>query len=188
VSSLRARRGDTSLVVIDVQQRLAGAMPTVAFDEMTRNLVRLLATAERLHLPVAVSEQYPKGLGHTVPVLREAIGRLSPPAIYLEKEAFSAADEPLLQSFLGAGPRTLIVAGLETHVCVFQTVRSLCERGYTVHVPLDAVLSRTEANRQVGLGLCARAGAVITSTETLMFDLLERAGTEDFRALSKLVR
>ena len=186
--ALRVRRGDTSLVVIDVQERLASAMPTAAFDELVRNALRLLAAAGRMSLPVALSEQYPTGLGRTVPVLREAVARLSPPALFIEKQAFSLADEPLFQRFLGTGPKTLVVLGMEAHVCVFQTVRALCERGFSVHVPVDAVTSRAEANRAIGLALCERAGAVPTSTETILFDLLERAGTDDFKALSKLVK
>jgi nicotinamidase-related amidase len=186
--ALRVRRGDTSLVVIDVQERLASAMPPPVFDELTRNALRMLAAAARFKLPVAVSEQYPAGLGRTVPVIGEAVAKLSPPALYLDKTAFSLSEEPLFQRFLGAGPRTLVAIGMETHVCVFQTVRALCERGFSVHVPVDAVASRTETNRRVGLDLCERAGAVLTSTETVIFDLLERAGTDDFKALSKLLK
>jgi nicotinamidase-related amidase len=150
--------------------------------------VRLLAAAARFTMPVAVSQQYPAGLGPTVPVIAEAVARLSPPALYFDKTAFSLSGEPLFERFLDGGTNTLIATGMETHVCVFQTVRALCERGFSVHVPVDAVASRTEANRRVGLDLCARAGAVVTSTETLIFDLLERAGTDDFKALSKLVK
>ena len=185
---LRLRRGDTSLIVVDVQERLARAMTPEAFDEVARNVVRLIAAAERFKLPVAVSEQYPTGLGPTVPVVREAVARLSPPAVYVDKTAFSVAEEPLLQRFLGAGPKTLVVCGMETHICVYQSVRALRERGFVVQVVADAVISRTETNRQIGLDLCAQAGAVVTSTETVLFDLIERAGTDDFRALSKLVR
>jgi nicotinamidase-related amidase len=186
--SLRARRGDTSLIVVDVQERLASAMPSAAFDEVARNVVRLLGGAARLQLPVAVSEQYPQGLGRTVPVIAEAVTRMAPPALFIEKMAFSLAEEPLMQRFLGDGKRTLVVTGMETHICVFQTVRALCERGFSVHVPVDAVISRTEGNRKVGLDLCERAGAVLTSTETVLFDLIERAGTDDFKSVSKLIK
>jgi nicotinamidase-related amidase len=187
-AQLHVRRAETALIVVDVQERLASAMPNVAFDELARNLVRLFATAERLKLPVAVSEQNPEALGRTVPVLREAAVRLSPPATFIDKMAFSVAEEPLLQTFLGAGRKTLVVVGMEAHVCVFQTARALCERGYSVHVPADGVLSRSAANWRVGLDLCSKAGATVTSTEAIIFDLLERAGTDEFRAISKLVK
>ncbi len=187
-SGPRARAADTALVVVDVQERLAEAMPRGPFDELVRNLARLIAFADLLKLPVAASEQYPTGLGRTVPALKEALGRCSPPTLYLEKTAFSVAEEPLFQTFLGGGRRTLVVTGLEAHVCVFQSVRDLCERGFSVHVPVDAVLSRTERNAEVGLRLCERAGAVLTSTEAVLFDLCERAGTERFRTLSRLVK
>lgn len=186
--SLRVRRGEASLIVVDVQERLASAMQSAAFDEVARNIVRLLGGAARLKLPVAVSEQYPQGLGRTVPVVGEAVARMAPPALFIEKLAFSLSDEPLMQRFLGDGKRTLVVTGMETHICVFQTVRALCERGFSVHVPVDAVISRTEVNRRVGLDLCARAGAVLTSTETVLFDLCERAGTDEFKSISKLVK
>jgi nicotinamidase-related amidase len=163
-------------------------MPAPVFDEVVRNLVRLVASAEKLGLPVCVSEQNPSALGPTLPVVKEALDRLSPPARTLDKMAFSLADEPLFQRFLGTGQKTLVVAGMETHICVFQTVRALCERGYAVHVPADAVISRTAENRAVGLDLCRRAGAIVTSTETVIFDLIERAGTDEFRALAKLVK
>ena len=187
-TSLRVRRNEAALVVVDIQERLASAMQHAAFDEVARNAGRLLAAADRFRLPVAISEQYPEGLGRTVPVVREAASRLSPAPLYFDKMAFSLADEPLFQSFLGNGRKTLVLFGMETHICVFQTVRALCERGFSVHVPADAVISRTEANARIGLSLCERAGAVITSTETVLFDLLERAGTDEFKALAKLVR
>jgi nicotinamidase-related amidase len=85
-------------------------------------------------------------------------------------------------------PSAVVVVGMETHVCVFQTVRDLQSAGYVVHVPLDGVCSRREDHHQAGLELCRRAGAVVTTAETIVFDWLERAGTDDFRELSKLIR
>ncbi len=186
--ALRVSAQDTALVLVDIQDRLASAMPAEAFAAMTRNIVTLVAAAARLNLPVLVSEQYPRGLGRTIPVLREALGKLQQAAIYLEKDAFSLADEPLAQSFLGHGKRTLVMVGVETHICVYQSARELSRRGYAVHVPVDAVASRTEDNHRIGVDLIARSGGVPTSTETVVFDLLERAGTEDFKALSRLVK
>ncbi|MEO6951834.1 MAG: isochorismatase family protein [Polyangia bacterium] len=188
MAELRVHARDTALVLVDVQARLAAAMPVEAFAAMTRNIVTLIATAARLNLPVLVSEQYPNGLGRTIPVLNEAVGKLQPAALYLEKNTFSLADEPLFQTFLGHGKRTLVMVGMEAHICVYQSARALAQRGYSVHVPVDAVISRTEANHRVGLDLIARAGCIPTSTETVLFDLLERAGTEAFKLLSRLVK
>ncbi len=182
------RRDEAALLVVDIQTRLVPAMEPAAFDALTKNVTRLLAAAELLRLPVAVSEQYPSGLGPTVPVVKEAVGRLGARAVYFEKTAFSAADEPLLVSFLGNGRKTLIVVGMETHICVYQTARDLVARGYGVHVPVDAVLSRTPANHRIGLELVGLAGAVPTSTETILYDLLGRAGTKEFRALAPLLK
>jgi len=85
-------------------------------------------------------------------------------------------------------PKVVIVVGMETHVCVYQTVRDLIGRGFEVHVPIDAVVSRHDDDRTVGIALCERAGAIPTTTETIVFDWLGRAGTDAFRTISKLVR
>src|SRR5262249_13195659 len=122
------------------------------------------------------------------PVLKEALGKMIPPARYFEKLEFSGCGSPLFQQFLSAGRRTLIVAGMEAHICVYQTVRDLAARGYTIHVPVDAVLSRSRENWRVGVDLITRAGAVPTSTETVLFDLVQTAASDDFKALSKLVK
>lgn len=179
---------DTALLLVDAQERLAAAMPDAHLRRALRNWLALLEMAGRLKLPVAVSEQYPKGLGPTLPVLKEALGKMIPEARYFDKLEFSGCASPQLQHFLSGGRRTLIVAGMECHICVYQTVRDLIARGCTVHVPVDAVLSRRRENWQVGVDLMTRAGAVPTSTETVLFDLVRTAGSEDFKALSKLVK
>jgi nicotinamidase-related amidase len=121
-------------------------------------------------------------------VLKEALGKVMPPTRWLEKLDFSCCDTPLFQQFLANGRSTFIVAGMECHVCVYQTVRAMVARGLRVHVPNDACLSRVKENWRVGLQLMDRAGAVITSTETVLFDLVKRAEGENFRALTKLVK
>src|SRR5439155_27169396 len=115
----------------------------------------------------AVSEQYPKGLGPTLPVLSEALGKVMPPARFIEKFDFSLTQAPLFEQFLGGGRKTLIVCGMEAHVCVYQTVRDLAGRGYRVHVPVDAVLSRRKLDWKTGCALMARAGAIPTTTEAV---------------------
>jgi isochorismate hydrolase len=125
-----------------------------------------------------------KGLGPTVASLREML-----PATPIEKIEFSCgASKDLAREILGSGRRQVIAVGMESHVCVFQTVRDLLRKDFQVFLPGDAVVSRTEENRQVGLNLCEKAGAVVTSTETVLFDLLGTAGTPEFKELSPLIR
>jgi nicotinamidase-related amidase len=188
MESLRPDRHDTGIVIVDAQERLAAAMPKEVLEQAVRRWVALIEMAAVLKLPVAISEQYPKGLGHTLPVLREAAAKVMPPARYLEKVDFSCVESPLFDQFLGGGRRTWIISGMETHICVFQTVRGLLERGYKVHVPLDACVSRRKLDWKTGGALMGRLGAVMTTTETVLFDLVKRAQGEEFRALAKLVK
>ncbi|HZX66568.1 MAG TPA: isochorismatase family protein [Myxococcales bacterium] len=172
------------LLVVDVQEKLARAMPPEAEARMEKNAAILIKAARRLGLPVVASEQYVKGLGPTVAAIRELLP--SPP---IEKIEFSCANSKALAGEVEAtGRRQVIAVGMESHVCVFQTVRDLVGRGFDVFVPKDAIVSRTEENRQVGLNLCEKAGAVVTSTETVLFDLLRTAGTPEFKDLSPLIR
>jgi nicotinamidase-related amidase len=187
-AALHVNAGDAGLVLVDAQVKLAGAMPPAVLERNLRNWLLLIETAARFKMPIAVSEQYPKGLGPVLPVLKEALSKALPAPRWLEKIEFSCCDAPLFDQFLGVGRKTWIVCGMETHVCVWQTVRGLTERGCRVQVPVDAVASRNKQNWRVGLDLCERAGAVVTSTETVVFDLLKRAGGDDFRALSKLIK
>jgi nicotinamidase-related amidase len=189
LAPLRLDPDRAALLIVDVQTKLSAAMPASELTACTRNWLILIELARRLHLPVVWSEQYPQGLGPTLPALAEALGRPGLALHRLEKITFSCTDcdalPPLYESL---GRRQWIVVGMESHVCVWQTVRGLLGWQAEVHVPADATISRASANHQVGLGLCQRAGAIITSTETVAFDALERAGTEDFKAISRLVR
>ena len=177
-----------ALLVVDVQERLAAAMPPEGMAALTRNLAILIEAARRFRLPVVVSQQYPRGLGATVGAVEEGLAGLPPELLHrfdkVEFSAVASGDWP--------GDRLhrdqWIATGMETHVCVYQTVRQLRERGASVHVVQDAVLSRSADNLRVGLGLADRTGAVVSSTEVVVFDLLQKAGTEDFKALSRLIR
>ncbi len=187
-NALAIDRADTGLVLVDAQVKLANVMPKPVFDRVLRNWITLIEMAARFQLPVAVSEQYPKGLGPVMPVLKEGLAKVMPPARWLEKIDFDCCEAPLFEQFLGSGRRTWIVCGMEAHICVYQTVRGLLRRGYRVHVPADAVVSRRKDNFRIGVGLMHQAGAVITSTETVMFDIIKRAEGDDFRALSKMIK
>ena len=183
-SALALDRDNAMLLVVDVQERLSAAMPLPAWSVFERNAMVLIRAARRLGLPVVATEQYPKGLGPTVPGLRELL-----PEAPLEKLEFSCgANKAAARKILQTGKRQVIVLGMETHVCVFQTVRDLLRGDFAVFLAQDAVLSRTEANRQIGLSLCAKAGATLTGTETVLFDLLGIAGTPEFKELAPLIK
>lgn len=182
--TLALDRADALLLLIDVQVRLAAAMPQEALERFQKNAALLIKAAQKLHLPIIATEQYPKGLGPTVPSLRELLAEAP-----MEKLEFSCgASKPIAQRILATGRRQVIVAGMETHVCVFQTVRDLARGPFAVFLPQDAVLSRTEENRRVGLSLCEKSGATLTSTEAAVFDLLGVAGTPEFKELAPLLK
>jgi isochorismate hydrolase len=192
------------LLVVDVQERLAQVMDPAMRASAERNLGILVAMAGRLRLPVVVSEQYKKGLGPTLPSVEAALAAAAAPAApaapapaglevwRFEKLAFActAAPEfaPVSAAMATAGRDQWIVTGMETHICVYQTVRGLAAAGARVQVVRDAVCSRTSESRDVGLDLCARAGAIVTTTETVVFDALGVAGSDDFKALSRLIK
>lgn len=175
---------DTAIIVVDWQERLVAAMPSAVADRHAENVTHLLTLAARLGLPVVATEQYPRGLGATVP----AIAALLPAAAHA-KTAFSGWSEPEIAAAIRAtGRRRLVVVGMETHICVFQTVRDLVAAGYAVQVPVDGVVSRSKSNHRVGLELCRLAGAVVTSTEAALFDLLRVGQGEAFKEISRRIR
>lgn len=172
----------TVLFIIDVQEKLAAAMEDDAREKLVKNTTILLETAKTLGMTVMTSEQYPNGLGPTLPALHL-------PNAPMPKMTFDAiSDLAISRALAETHARAVVLVGMETHVCVFQTARSLVKRGYVTHVVADAVASRSKKNRALGLSLCEKAGAIVTSTETVVFDLLERAGTDAFKTISKLVK
>jgi isochorismate hydrolase len=186
--ALSARRA--ALAVIDVQERLCAAMPEAVRERLERHVTILLEAAGRLAIPVVVSEQYPRGLGPTTPRVAAALDALPAGQVHrIEKLELALTEHPGFAPVADALAREQwIVTGMECHVCIWQSARGLLGRGAAVHVVADAVSSRQKANWRVGLDLAARAGAAITTTEVVVFDLLGRAGTDDFKALSRLVK
>jgi nicotinamidase-related amidase len=168
-------RDRAALVVVDVQE---GFRPYPVFEPVARSCANLLEAARILGVPAIVSEQYPKGLGHTAP----EVGLQDEPVI--EKSVFSAARA---DGFDLGDKQQAIVCGIEAHVCVSQTVHDLLAKGIEVHVPADAVGSRHEVDYQRGLERMERAGAVVGTVEAALFELLERAGTPEFKAVQKLI-
>lgn len=177
-------RNDALLVVVDIQDKLCRAMDEKVLAKLTRNVSILIEAARELGLPVIATEQYVKGLGETLPELKE---QLTAPA--LEKMTFSCVGGAgFLAQVEASGRRQIVLTGMETHVCVLQTALELIEAGYAVHLVSDAVMSRRKENWITAHTTLAAAGAVITSTEAALFQLLRVAGSEEFKKLSKLVR
>lgn len=189
-SALKLSPSSSILVVVDIQDKLAAAMPEAVRERTIRSAANLIEGARALGVPVIVTEQYPKGLGHTVQVLQECLERATPNAKPIEKLDFSAVEVPEFRERLRAAgsPTHAIVTGMESHICVYQTVRDLRELGLEVHVPMDAVASRTAENMEIAKGLYERVGGVVTSSEAVLFDWLGRAGGEAFKTISKLIR
>lgn len=174
----------TLLMVIDFQEKLCKAMDPEILAAQVGNVALLLEAANELGVPVLVTEQYPAGLGATLPDIKEKI-RNAP----LEKTSFSCCGDDAVSAGIEAmGRKNVVVCGMEAHICVLQTVIDLLGKGHNVHVVSDAVMSRKKKNWRMGLEMAAAAGAVITSAETVLFQLLKRAGTPEFKKLSKLVR
>jgi nicotinamidase-related amidase len=181
-------RQRAALLVVDIQERLAPAMPPIVLEQVVKNARILIEAARRLGLPIVVSQQYPKGLGATLYLIEDALAGAEQLHRY-DKLAFSAVDAP---EFAELAPKLgrdqWLVCGMETHVCVYQSARGLVARGYQAHVCADAVSSRTKTSWRVGLDLIEKSGAIVTTTEASVFDLLRVAGTDDFKALSKLIK
>jgi nicotinamidase-related amidase len=171
------------LFIVDIQARLA---PAIADAEAVIARTRLLLqAAARLEVPVLVSEQYPQGLGH----IDERLLPLPEGACVLPKLAFSAARDDAIASHLaGLDRRQVVLAGMETHVCVLQTALVLKEKGYEVAVAADAVGSRRPERKLLGLERMRAHGVDIVDSEMVLFEWLAEAGTEAFRELSKSIR
>jgi nicotinamidase-related amidase len=183
---MKLDRSKTALIIIDVQERLLPVIHEAA--AVTKNIERLVRGCQVLGIPIFVSEQYVRGLGATVPELRRALDE-TPETRVFEKLTFSAV---VLDSFssalLQSGRSQLLVSGIETHVCVHQTVQDLLTQDFEVSVVADAVSSRTAENKDIALRRMISDGVTLTSTEMALFELLQIAGTEEFRAISALIK
>ena len=179
---MKLDRSRAALVVIDVQEAFRPAV--LDFEQVARNVARLVRGAGLLGLPTLVTEQYPKGLGRTATEVAEHLD-VTP----IEKTAFSALEADGFPAALhGAGRDQVLLCGIEAHVCVNQTAQDLIADGVEVHVAQDAVTSRTAENRALGLHRMERSGAVATSVETALFELLRTASAPEFREVQALIK
>jgi nicotinamidase-related amidase len=183
---MQSRRVDPDkavLIVIDIQEKLLPAM--FEKERLVQNTLRLIKGAQILKRPVIVTEQYPQGLGPTVEEISGVVPAFSP----IAKMAFSACGAESVRAALkNSGASEILLCGIECHVCVSQTCLDLLDDGFRVFAVADATASRTAANHQAGIDRMLQAGAIIVSTEMILFELLQRAGTEYFKEILALVK
>jgi nicotinamidase-related amidase len=180
----KLKNDDTALVVVDVQEKLVKAMDEDIYADLLANTSILVKGFNVLSAPVFATQQYTKGLGETV---AELSGDIKEPAI--EKATFSCCGEPdFVEKLKANNIKNVVLTGMETHVCVLQTALDLLEAGYNVHVAADSVCSRSDFNWEMGLGMMEKAGAVITCAETVLFQMLGKAGSPEFKEISKLIK
>ena len=174
---------NTVLILIDFQERLFPAMHDK--EKLLRNVVKLIKGAIVLEIPIILTEQYPKGLGPTIPEIKELIPGIKP----IEKVCFSCCDEESFTKALDALSRKqVLIAGIEAHICVYQTAMALARAGYEVQAVGDCVASRDLENKLVALFKMGAAGISPTTTETALFELLKVAKGDKFKAISSIVK
>lgn len=176
-------RKDVVLIVVDVQEKFR---PVVfEFDRVVRSVRKLVEGFRILNLPVVVTEQYPQGLGRTVPELQESLGVFKP----VEKTSFSCfGDSGFDRELERLGKKTVVLAGIEAHVCILKTALDALMRGLAVHVPVDCVSSIHESDCRIAVERYRQAGVFLASSEMLLFQLIDDSKVPEFRKISELVR
>lgn len=178
------RQEEALLVIVDFQEKLVRAMKEDVVERTLDNLIKLINLAKIYSIPVLLTEQYPKGLGETLKALKELLSEQP-----IEKIHFSCMEEKkFIENLIRTGRRKIILTGMETHVCVLQTALDLLQRDYYVFVPRDAVCSRRKEDWQTGINIMHSAGAVVTCTETLIFQILKKAGTPEFKKILEFLK
>ncbi|HZH35100.1 MAG TPA: hydrolase [Pyrinomonadaceae bacterium] len=178
------RLGESLLLIVDVQEAFRQSIPR--FARLTENIVRFTAGAKALNLPVLVTEQYPKGLGHTATEIADV---LPADAAIIEKTAFSSCGAAAFNDKLvPIGAKQIIIAGIEAHICVNQTAHDLLALGYQVHLLSDAIASRTAENEQIAFAKMRESGAILSSVEMALFELMRDAKHEQFKLIQKLIK
>lgn len=182
--SLLTKLDSCQLVVIDMQAKLATAMPADAMAAVIKQTQVMLQAAQLLSMPTLFTEQYPQGLGHTLPELAATIS----PASVIKKTAFSACAEPKFNAKLSRDKSQVVLLGMEAHICVLQTALDLLANHKQVFVLEDAVISRNPVNKANAIARMRDAGCVITNTESVLFECIGNAQHEAFKAIAKLIR
>lgn len=188
-TSLIAQVNLSQLVIIDMQPKLAAVMPTDAMQTVLKHCSILAQAATMLEVPVTLTEQYPKGLGQTLPELTALLATASVHQVQpVEKTAFSCLAEPKFERHLTRDHSQIMIAGMEAHICVVQTALDLLVSGKQVFVIEDAVISRNPANKTNAIHRMREAGCIITNTESVLFEWLGKAEGDIFKSVSKLIR
>ncbi|EUJ11614.1 nicotinamidase-like amidase [Methylophilaceae bacterium 11] len=174
----------SQLLIVDMQSKLSLAMQTEAMQAVTKQVQALAQTAQRLSVPLLLTEQYPQGLGHTLPeILQHA-----PQAPVIEKTAFSACAAPKFNAKLSRDKSQVILVGMEAHICVLQAAFDLLAQHKQVFVVEDAIISRAPTNHANAIARMREAGCIITNTESVLFEWIGNAQHEAFKDIAKLVR
>lgn len=182
----RLDRKNSLLVIIDVQEKLAAVIHEQ--EAMQKNIDRLIRGCHVLGVPALVTEQYPKGLGPTSRFLQTSLSETYGLRA-IQKMCFSAGgSNEFMSAIRSSGRRQVLICGIETHVCVYQTVKDLLDAKFEITLITDAVSSRTASNRDVAIRRMERDGAKLSSTEMALFEMTVNAGTEEFKAISRLVK
>ncbi|NIQ94849.1 MAG: hydrolase [Desulfuromonadales bacterium] len=175
---------EAALIVVDVQERLVPSMDQEVYRQVRGNIDLLAKGCAELEVPVVATEQYPRGLGHTVPELAAACAES-----VIEKTSFGCCGESsFVEKLEEIGCRQVVVTGMEAHVCVYQTVLGLIGAGYRVHLVRDAICSRGRIDFETAVENARAAGAVITTAETVLFQMVRDASSPAFKAISTLIK
>ena len=179
----RIKKEETVAVIIDVQEKL---YPLISNNEkMTMNITRLIKGLKVLEIPMLITQQYTKGIGETITPIKEAIGEFS----HIEKLSFSCCGDPIfLDALKKLGRKNVIITGIESHVCVLQTALDLIDMGYQPVLIEDCVSSRNLNDKKYALKRMKSAGAILSTYESILFELTVVSGTEQFKAISRIVK
>jgi len=174
----------SQLVIIDMQEKLSAAMPQEVLNKVVKRVELLVTASHGLDIPYICTEQYPKGLGKTLPQMQSFLTQ----AKYVEKTAFDCTADPIFSRYLVRTRPQIFLMGMETHICVLQTALSLIGKGKEVFVIEDAIISRNILNKQNALGRLRQAGCIVTNTESVIFEWIKSADHDLFKALAPLIK
>ena len=174
---------DSVLLVIDVQEKLFHVM--YQKEQLADNLQKLIKGIQVLEVPILVTEQYPQGLGPTIPEIAQLLADVKP---YPKVNFSCGGDEAFFQALKLLRRKQVLIAGIESHICVYQTAVDLIAAGFEVYVVSDAVSSRSEQNKDTGVKMMLQSGAKLTGTEAALFELLKVAKGDKFKAINQIVK
>lgn len=176
-------RNKTALIVVDIQEKFKPAI--FEMDRVIDNTKKVIEGARILEIPIIVTEQYSKGLGRTVDTIRASLGNFQP----IEKLSFSCfGEQKFLNELEKLNVTDIIILGIEAHVCITKTILDAIAKGYRVHLVTDAISSRSESNLKIAVERAKQAGAFLASSEMILFQLMDSAGTEEFKRINEIIK